>query len=1699
MKNTLILISLSMLALASSASAGNDKYLDTGIAKPLQTGSERRVDNRVDTWLTAHSGPAGKSVAGSYEQDFSRLDTTVARQGFHAVRFEISNPEKQGAWGFFTGPYLSQWALAKEFTLHLQVMADKPTTEGGWQIVLYDTSGRRAATVLKGMAGDSQWHDFTLPLSDLAAEEGFDFAALRAVQVEAKLHKKTQLWLDNVHFRHGDEVLGVSDKTVTQYMTEAAATRSLRVEEFNKQSHNHPLLKYHARLYNGTDLEKVNQEIIDAATKGSSQKGFNLYREKEAWSLYAGSLVSHLYFGFSSKGLIKPGRLTKECEKVLLDYYWEHTKYLNDIATARHSSWWVMNSENIDISVKVANLLSSQIFKEDPNYADRIYPDLGRMLAYNGDNRSVIKVPAKGKGPSFHLGSGNYKDGKEYRAAEHYTAWVTFWKEYIAERARHGFFVEHNAAGYMSHTHRFLCDLYAWNKDESLRQQMGMFFDLIWAQWAQDQTLGFTSGPVTRGGIGWTRMGRMAEFLLGGPVGIGEMYAFTDYELPRVVWEMILGRPAMGEYAYLSRKPNEAQNIWPRPAGTEMTLLVNPQSRLARYIWATPDYVMGVRQDHPDALYHHLSMSAEGILFPTSPDASVTWAWGKSAYRQSIQDRSVALIQPKRSVRMRQPEWFPAIETTSGAKNPAVVFGKDIDRIEEKEGWIFAQEGKAYVAVRFVTPDTEPGIERLGHAQFYKKPKKIDVDGFGLFEPLLQSYTWDEQKQNKKGKTPRKATAVDLYSPLIVEASRQAHHPTLEAFQKDILDNPLHLKQLINGFSLTYRGCDNEAQELSLNCASLATPKVGGKHVNYNCPTFDSPWLKGDFGSGVVTLTGPISGEKLVLDFNRIKRAKKQTVAKASADTAMPLMEKFAYKPSYSREELKTLMGDLLELKITDADFFGSYKNSRWVKAPMLDYKYNNSAMSKVEEAAKAGNYKKAADALLAYFKTREPKPLKRRPDCGVTKLEGKTVDFLEGNKIDAYGHDNKGNQAQAAMALTRIYLPNAAKVFKRKDCTPKECVEYLKGVSKMGMIWSNGYCPNTSINGLGGNWIPWHSHDAAVSLDALPELSDGKRWIAKSYEYLNTNLKYIMLDDGSYIEHTFGYPRKVLPLMMNLRDLFLEHGLPVSDRFGFQTHRMGRYLMFSSLPNGLGIEWGEGHMGNSRQMVARAAHYFNDPELDWWASYGERGHAPKVKDVHFPESKTCIFRSSWNEDANFLFFAPRTGGSHYHADQNMIELYAYGQRFLRDTGMCSYSSKDPAFDFLRHQNRSHNTIEVDGKGFPRFERTGEDRTQDDLCESKMYSSSKAGFAQGWGAGYPTVRHERDVFFVRDTGMTVVLDILKPKDDKVHTYDQCWHLDPSNTYKSDAKTCKVWTTNKEAPNLDMFPVHPKGLKLLLRDGWNMQPRTETVYPSFRQKTAGNAEFLTLIRPTPQGASSRELKAEKINTGKKDVRAIKITTAEGTAILAFSRVKGVVTVEHVETDAECAFVQFDKNGKVKWAVRKGGSTLTVKGEKIQSELMKSVSYPAVPSKRDLDKYAESLKELDKRKEEFNATTAAALKARDAKNFKSAAQEYEKALQLATDDMDRSKILYAKGLCYHWSGKHKEATETFSKLVAMKRADKYTQTLGWRQLGMNYMALKENAKAKEAFEIFLKRPGAPYRKSVEEALEKIKIENKNSTVL
>lgn len=723
------------------------------VAKAYTTGDEKIVDNPADIVMLRSQGKAGtplatkpmspRSIAGQKILDRKALDVTDLKRGQFSVAYVVDK-KKPTAFGFTPGTYISHWQLDEEFELSFQIKAeDKTDTDKDtkWVLALYDSADTRAEVPMPNMNADGEWRLFTFDLKHFEAAEVFDFFTIKSIQVEAVLSQGIRVLIDDMVFRKGNETLGISDKTITQYMAEAASTLAKRRNEFMKfklkpMMGSHQFIGY---LYESAELDEINNLIIEDA-KAKSKKG-------KYWGLWDGSATHWRLFGYGSMGKIRPHTLSPEAEKATLDHLWKHCLYKNDIATASRSTWNLSGSENHDINSKVENLLSSQLFKNHPDYKDRIYPNLGRMAGYHyGDNP---EFNAHGEIPAMKLGSGNYKDGNKYTAEDHYNAWVKFWKEYLRERAKHGFFVEHNSNGYMLHTLRFLHHIYAWCEDQELRTQARMFLDLVWAQFAQDQNMLLQGGSTTRGTPGLGRMSSMAEYFLGGPAGLGRMYTFSDYQWPRAVWEMVLDRKDMGEYAFISRKPHEVRDQFPREPGSEYTILARHDSRIKRYSWVTPDYVMGTRLDHPTAIYHHLGVTADGITFPTRTYANIIFDPGRMNYL-SVQDRNVALMVHKRYSLWRSPEWFPGLGPWEiDEYKSRIVFGKDIKNIVEKEGWVFVKEGNAYVAIRMLAPvsegaDTER--EKLEGTMEFAVTTVYDQAGFGIYKPALKPYVM------KKGK-----------------------------------------------------------------------------------------------------------------------------------------------------------------------------------------------------------------------------------------------------------------------------------------------------------------------------------------------------------------------------------------------------------------------------------------------------------------------------------------------------------------------------------------------------------------------------------------------------------------------------------------------------------------------------------------------------------------------------------------------------------------------------------------------------------------------------------------------------------------------------------------------------------------------------------------------------------------------------------
>ena len=86
----------------------------------------------------------------------------------------------------------------------------------------------------------------------------------------------------------------------------------------------------------------------------------------------------------------------------------------------------------------------------------------------------------------------------------------------------------------------------------------------------------------------------------------------------------------------------------------------------------------------------------------------------------------------------------------------------------------------------------------------------------------------------------------------------------------DVLDNPLILdKTVVPGFHvLRYRGCGEDAKEITFNLANSEMPFVGAERIDYAPDmVLNSPYLKSKYESGIVKISK--GDRELILDFNK--------------------------------------------------------------------------------------------------------------------------------------------------------------------------------------------------------------------------------------------------------------------------------------------------------------------------------------------------------------------------------------------------------------------------------------------------------------------------------------------------------------------------------------------------------------------------------------------------------------------------------------------------------------------------------------------------------------------------------------------------------------------------------------------------------------------------------------------------------------
>lgn len=469
----------------------------------------------------------------------------------------------------------------------------------------------------------------------------------------------------------------------------------------------------------------------------------------------------------------------------------------------------IYESGNHDMHSRMVYWSTAQILKDDPAYKDRVVTG-GQTVE------------------------------------QRYGAWTTNLLDYFQDRAGKGGTVEVDSTVYAATYHSPVFNIAEYAEDERLKDISRQYLTLHMADLAQKTTEGISGGAKSRAGknrVQTANEHRSIQYLHlftgepdGSSVGDGVIpggaqlgrilggATLTDYRLPQEVVDMVTDEDARGTYTYTTNRMGEGNRITVSGIEGNVSIPSAGQSNLLHTTRVTPEFTLGWFTTDENRGY--LPISGQSQAFFAITDASPNSRLVMNLTGGKVDDELQGVGDGDAMMFRRQ------INRKNG-QTPRVYVSDDFTYSTDASGWVFGTDDSgSFFAIKGVLPangsTVSHTIEDVG-----------DDGGPGNY----LTYSNDD-------------------AVVIVQMGQASKYADLDAFKADIIDNAL----TFNNGAVTY---DPGAAGGALTMFNSRTlPKVNGQNVDLTpAKTYDSPYLNGDYGATLITLTG-MNGSSIDLDFD---------------------------------------------------------------------------------------------------------------------------------------------------------------------------------------------------------------------------------------------------------------------------------------------------------------------------------------------------------------------------------------------------------------------------------------------------------------------------------------------------------------------------------------------------------------------------------------------------------------------------------------------------------------------------------------------------------------------------------------------------------------------------------------------------------------------------------------------------------------
>ena len=582
------------------------------------------------------------------------------------------------------------------------------------------------------------------------------------------------------------------------------------------REYSYSMMAFAARcLYLGEMLDEANAALVENAQHYlDNPKDIN---DRDSFHWHA-EIVMRLLEMYGTSGRKKAGRVTKETEALALKPIWMYAKKCSSLAKAEYEkskTWHIYNSENHHVMDFTVCWHFAKIAKDLPEFRDLKFDD-------------------------------------DATAAEHYRAWNEYIMAYCRERARKSPCVEMMSSHYNCALIKGLYNYYDFG-DPQVRRSTGMFLDLYFAYWAQEQINGVQGGGQSRiyfcqglsgkpsqdreqdmARLAWLYFGIGAESRVNG-FELGA--ALSDYRPPVVVADIALDVEGRGRYEVrqCAQGLGEQGRSHPEVSGYKLpNELRTDGGGILRYSYCDPAFIIGTPMTEARPLEDWTHISAQnrwhGVIFDGKHRARIIPI-------ARPQNNHVAL-NAQWSVQSKGSLITQKLKYHKGAAEMIVWVSKEgLTAPVEEDGVVFVEAEGAYAAIRVT----------IGGFQWQ--------DGNGSYTAL------DGDGTMLTTRPGRVLIPNDEYTPVILEVMAKSDVENFALFKAKVKSTNPILKGAILEYSTIY------GDHLTFDTSFEKTPSINGKPVNYTPnKVFESPFLNADYDRGIVTISK--EARKKVLDFN---------------------------------------------------------------------------------------------------------------------------------------------------------------------------------------------------------------------------------------------------------------------------------------------------------------------------------------------------------------------------------------------------------------------------------------------------------------------------------------------------------------------------------------------------------------------------------------------------------------------------------------------------------------------------------------------------------------------------------------------------------------------------------------------------------------------------------------------------------------